>query len=109
MTSSFLPLLVGATSGPASVTVFVGVTSITIQWGEVECEERNGIVTGYSVRYGQDSSTLRLTSNVTSRMITVDALSIRTAYSFEVAAVNGDGIGVYSPQVTDTTAVPTGT
>lgn len=80
-----------------------------MQWGEVECEERNGAVTGYSVRYGLESSTLRQTANVTSREVTIDALLIRTAYSFEVAAVNGDGIGVYSSAVTYTTAVPTGT
>ncbi len=34
----------------------VGVTTITIEWNEVECADRNGDITSYSVRYGPSST-----------------------------------------------------
>ncbi len=34
----------------------VGVTTITIEWNEVECAHRNGDITSYSVRYGPSST-----------------------------------------------------
>ena len=89
----------------------LGVTNIIIEWDEVDCEERNGVITGYSVRYGLSSDITRQnysTNDTESRMSTIVELMIRTNYSFEVAAINGDGIGVYSSAVTGTTAVPTG-
>ena len=98
----------GASSGPSGVTVTPGVTNISIQWGEVDCVERNGEITGYSVRYGLSSSTLREIITVHDRMLKIDDLLIRTSYSFEVAAINGDGIGEYSSVINSTTAVPTG-
>ena len=97
--------------GPSSVRVSnVGVTSISLEWGEVNCEDRNGEITGYSVRYGPSSSTPSQTAAVEGRALTlsIDGLLIRTSYSFRVAAVNGNGTGVYSSAVTGTTAVPTG-
>ena len=74
----------------------------------MNCEDRNGEITGYSVRYGPSSSTPSQTAAVENRTLSIDGLLIRTNYSFEVAAVNGNGTGDYSSAVTDTTAVPTG-
>ena len=86
----------------------IGVTSISLEWGEVNCEDRNGEITGYSVRYGPSSSTSSQTAAVEGKAFSIDGLLIRTSYSFRVAAVNGNGTGVYSSAVTGTTAVPTG-
>ena len=96
----------GASKGPSTVTVTPGVTSISIQWGEVECEERNGEITGYSVRYS--SLTLMETvRNVSrNRTLSIDRLQIRTNYSFKVAAINSHGIGAYSSAVMRNTTVP---
>ena len=95
------------------MTVTPGVTNISIQWGEVDCAERNGDITGYSVRYGLPSSTSRETVNISgndagSRTLSIDRLLIRTSYSFEVAAVNGAGVGMYSSRMESTTVVPSG-
>ena len=98
-----------AASGPSDVSVSgVGVTSLSLQWGEVECVDRNGLITGYSVRYGPSESSSKQTVTVLSRAFSIDRLLIRTSYSFEVAAVNRNGIGVYSLAVIATTATPTG-
>ncbi len=34
----------------------MGVTNITIEWNEVECADRNGEITSYSVHYGPSST-----------------------------------------------------
>ena len=104
---------IGPSRGPSEVTITAGVTSISIQWNEVDCVERNGVITSYRVRYGLSSSTSKETATVSgneagNRMFSTNRLLIRTSYSFEVAAVNGNGIGVYSTAVTGTTAVPAG-
>ena len=78
-----------------------GVTSstITVQWGAVDCIHHNGDITGYSVRYGVQGSWSTQTRNVSggdTRQTTIPDLNPSTTYSIEVAALNSAGIGVYS-------------
>ena len=89
----------------------VGVVNITIQWGEVDCADRNGDIAGYKVRHGLSSTTssLRTVTNINSRIFSVNRLLIRSNYSFEVAAVAGGRTGPYSSVLDVTTSVPTGT
>ena len=111
MLSSITPTAPSA--GPTSVTtVNVGVVDITIQWGEVNCADRNGEVTGYKVRHGLSSTTSRTimsSTNPNSRMFSVNKLLVRSTYSFEVAAVAGGCTGPYSSVLNATTSAPTGT
>ena len=106
-------IFIAASKGPGLLQVSAGVTNISIEWGEVDCEERNGVITGYSVRYGLSSGMSRKTFNISgtdveNRIFRMDGLLIRTSYSFEVAAINEDGVGMYSSAMNGTTAVPTG-
>ena len=74
-------------------------SSITVEWGEVNCIDRNGDITGYSVRYGVQGSGSTQTRDVSggaTRQTTILDLSSSTTYSIQVAAVNSAGIGVYS-------------
>ena len=78
-----------------------GVTSssITIQWGEVDCIHHNGDITGYSVRYGVQGSGSTRTRDISegdTRHTTISDLNPSTTYSIQVAAVNSAGVGVYS-------------
>ena len=85
---------------------------ITIQWGEVNCADRNGDITGYKVRHGLSSNTSRTVANIinpNNRMFSVNRLLIRSTYSFEVAAVAGGHTGPYSSVLEVNTSVPTGT
>ncbi len=91
----------------------VGVTNITIEWNEVECVDHNGDITSYSVRYGPSSTpssnrSVESISDLNSRTFSVGEREIRTSYSFEVAAVNGHGIGPYSTTIMMTIPVPSG-
>ncbi len=49
--------LTAPSDGPSSVTGrAVGVTTISIEWNEVDCADHNGDITSYSVRYGLSST-----------------------------------------------------
>ena len=82
-----------------------GVTSssITFQWGAVDCINHNGDITGYSVEYGVQGSGSKQTVNVSGGSVTeatISSLMPSTTYSIQVAAVNSVGIGEYSTSIT---------
>ena len=93
-------LLSAAASGPpTSVSATSTSTTITVQWGPVDCIHRNGDITGYSVRYGVVESGSTQTTNVSGASVTettISTLMPSTTYSIEVAAVNSAGTGSYS-------------
>ena len=77
-------------------------STITVQWGAVDCIHRNGDITGYSVWYGVqgtaegDRTVKMATGDSSGGMYTISGLSAATVYTVEVAAVNSVGTGVYS-------------
>ena len=105
-------------------TPIVTSSSITVQWGPVNCREQNGDITGYSVRYGVqgsgegDKTVVMVTGDSSGGMYEITELTSSTTYSIEVAAVNRNGTGPYSAPVvvgthqsctcTDNTAAITG-
>ena len=87
-------------TAPTSVSVSeVTFSSITVQWGAVDCIHRNGDITGYTVRYGVQGNGSTQTVNVSGGEATqtiISGLTPSTNYSIEVAAVNSFGTGVYN-------------
>ena len=81
-------------------------TSITVQWGPVECRHQNGEITGYWARYGEEGSSegarsVQMVSGDSSGgMTTVSGLTKQTVYTVQVAAVTSDGTGEYSDPLT---------
>ena len=76
-------------------------TSITVQWGPVDCIHRNGEITGYSVQYGEvgSGSTQLQTMPVSggsATEATISGLMSSTTYSIQVAAETSAGTGPYS-------------
>ena len=100
MSFFFKPLsLIAPSAPPSSVRVSVNSsTSITVQWGPVECRHQNGEIAGYWVRYGEEgSSEVQMVSGDSSGgMTTVSGLTKETVYTVQVAAVTSGGTGVYS-------------
>ena len=100
MSSMCCVLLSAAPSGPpTSVRAASTSTSITVQWGAVDCIHHNGDITGYSVQYGVVVSGSTQTISVSGGSVTeatISSLMSSTAYSIQVAAVNSAGTGVYS-------------
>ena len=95
------------TGAPDGVSeVYVTANSITVQWGEVPCIDRNGEITGYIVE-ARISGTLIRTVNVndgSAREATVSGLNPTTAYTVTVAAVNSADSGSFSDGISITTA-----
>ena len=86
--------LIAPSAAPTPVSVSeVTSSSITVQWGAVDCIHRNGYITGYSVRYGIQTKSV---SGGGSTQTIIFGLTPSTEYSIEVAAVNSAGTGVYS-------------
>ena len=97
------PLPPAPSAAPDPVTV-TGATSssITVQWGEVECIDRNGEITGYSVRYsgGGSTQTMSVSGDFSGGMYVISNLESSITYSIEVAAVTGTNlIGIYSSPI----------
>ena len=100
MSSMCCVLLSAASSGPpTSVSASSTSTTITVQWGAVDCIHRNGDITGYSVQYGVMGSGRIQTVSVSGGSVTeatISSLMSSTTYSIQAAAVNSAGTGVYS-------------
>ena len=98
--SSDIEFLSAPTAAPESVTIpSVTSSTITVQWGMVPCIHQNGPITGYSVRYGvmgSGSSQTETVSGASETETTISDLISSTTYDVQVAAVNGNGTGVYS-------------
>ena len=77
----------------------VTFSSITVQWGAVDCIYRNGNITGYAVQYGVQTSGNTQTVSISGGEATqtiISGLIPSTNYSIELAAVNSVSTGVYS-------------
>ena len=83
---------------PSSVRVSVeSSTAISVQWGPVEpCADKNGPITGYSVRYGEMGSGSTQAEAVSGGMTTISGLTKETVYTVEVAAETRAGTRIYS-------------
>ena len=97
-------------AAPTSVSVSeVTSSSITVQWGPVNCTKRNGDITGYSVRYGVQGSAVgdrtveMVSGNSSGGMYVISGLTAAIVHTVEVAAVNSAGTGVYSNLLTTLT------
>ena len=92
---------------PSSVSVSkVTSSSITVQWGPVDCIHRNGDITGFTVQYKEVKSG-SIHNMTVSGSNTTDATIIHlmpsTTYIVQVAAINDAGDGVYSDPLTAST------
>ena len=79
------------TGPPTSITTSSTRNTITVLWEEVACIDRNGDITGYSVRVMGENDMI-----VTLREATISGLSPSAVYNVSVAAVNSMGTGPYS-------------
>ena len=79
----------------------MSVTLVTsyfiVLWLEVPCEHQNGDITGYFVEYKAcGNETVMNITKFGVIEITIFNLMSSTCYSFQVAAINSAGTGVFS-------------
>ena len=70
--------------------------TITVQWEEVDCIDRNGDITGYSVLVMTSGEDDKIETVDDVREATISGLTPSTVYTVSVAAVNSRGTGPYS-------------
>ena len=95
--SCIMPLLVfhvAPTGAPRNVTPSMTSRNITVTWNTIECIERNGIITNYTVVF-QEQGRANVTSSTVDRTFSATGLTPFTNYTFQVAGVNDAGTGVF--------------
>ncbi len=100
-------LILSAPSGSPGVPTANAImsTNITLTWTEIDCLDRNGVITSYMIQYREGTNTdmtITTPSSATTHVIT--GLKPFTQYTFTVAGVNSVGSGSFSnaSQVTRT-------
>ena len=94
-----LSIVAVPSSPPSSVTVTSTPTTITVQWGPVDCIHLNGDITGYTVRVSAGGEAERTVSVADSVNATISGFIPFTEYTVSVAAENSAGTGVYSNMI----------
>ncbi len=72
-------------------------TNITLTWTEIDCLDRNGVITSYIIQYGEGTNrdiTITTPSSATTHLIT--GLKPFTQYTFTVGGVNSVNTGPFS-------------
>ena len=95
--------LTGPPSGAPllNLPVFINSTAISLSWDEVNCTDRNGVITGYSIRWFNINEGVQSTVNNSGATdITITGLTEFRLYNISVAAMNNNGVGPYSQEWT---------
>ena len=72
-------------------------TTVNINWHLIDCIERNGVITDYTVVFQeQGGAVIPGEVNVMDRTFIASGLTPHTNYIFRVAGVNSNGTGPYS-------------
>ena len=92
------------TGPPIVINTTTISTNITVQWEPVKCIHRNGNITDYLVLVMRNEE---IAKNVSVSFyignVTISELSPSTEYNVSVAAVNSNGTGIYSDDISVTT------
>ena len=73
-----------------------------VTWDTIECIERNGIITGYTVIF-QEQGGANVPGSTVDRTFSATGLTPFTIYTFQVAGVTDAGIGSTFAVITITT------
>ena len=80
----------------------VSSRSITVNWNEIPCLQRNGMIIRYEVEFGPSGGVT--TSVISERSFTANELTPFTNYTFQVLGVNSVASGPYSNLIIITTS-----
>ena len=87
---------IAPTGPPRDVTPSITSRSVSVSWSTIECIERNGVITNYTVVFQeQGGAVIPGEVNVTDRTFTASGLTPHTNYTFRVAGINSNGTGPF--------------
>lgn len=103
MQHKFTNLLSIVPSGvPESLNITASnLTSITINWSDVQCFDRNSDITEYIIKFNGASTTFK------TLQFTASQLFPSTTYTFQIAAMSDNGTGPFN-NITGSTTEPDG-
>ena len=70
-----------------------------VTWDTIDCIERNGVITSYSVEF-QEEGGADIPGEVMGQSFTASGLTPNTSYTFRVAGVNANGTGPFTESIT---------
>ena len=75
--------------------------TLTVEWEEVDEIDQNGEIIEYSIRYRDVDDVVDMTASVEAGVLYYNATDLTpgSVYNFRVAAVTGQGTGVYSDEI----------
>ena len=87
---------------PLNVRSTSTARSISVSWDEIDCIERNGMITGYLVRFQQaDAATVtNETRVILGTTFSTSELHFLTNYIFQVAGMTSVGTGPFTNPIT---------
>ena len=97
--SVIVSYIVFSTAPTGSPTIIMSSSTrdtITVQWEEVDCIDRNGLIIGYRIRAMTSEEDDRFETVDDVREATISGLTPSTEYTVSVAAMNNQGPGPYS-------------
>ena len=95
-------IVIVPTGSPQGITPSVTSRSVSVSWNEIECIERNGMITNYTVEFSSLGGSGVLMVN--ERRFNASGLTPFTNYTFRVAGINSNGVGPFSGVTTIQTA-----
>ena len=70
--------------------------SISVSWDAIDCIERNGEITGYTVEFQRLDASAVTSVTVVNQTFTASGLTPHTNYIFRVAGFNSNGRGPFT-------------
>ena len=88
------------TGPPRDVTPSTTSRSVSVSWSTIECIERNGEITDYTVVFQEQGGVMIPGEvNVMDRTFIASGLTPHTNYTFKVAGVNSIDTGPYTSNI----------
>ena len=83
--------------------VVISSTAVRLSWEGVNCAQRNGSIIRYSIRYFTHKETQQpnvhdVTNTIATTTIS-DLTEVHSVYYINMAAINNNGIGPYSQEL----------
>ena len=87
------------TGAPRDVVPSTTSRSVSVSWDAIDCIERNGVITGYTVEF-QEQGGARIPGEVVGQTFTANGLTPQVNHTFRVAGVNRNGTGPFTDIIT---------
>ena len=95
--NAIILLYTAPTGPPRNVILSASSRSVSVSWDDIDCIERNGIITNYTVKFKEQTIPREVMGQIVEgQTFNASGLTPHTNYSFRVAGVNSNGTGPFT-------------